>query len=184
MADNKNLKNVFNVLDELLSSADLSNVTAESTGFAELKDGYYLCEVKKAELKVSKSSGQPMAAFQFKVIEDGTDFRFDSKDKGTAVKLKGTKNRTIFKYFVLKDENSVLRFAGEMLRFEGETPGEPLLTKEYFTSSELIEDALEVLEGMHIYVHMSTNKNDDGTSSQWANIITWKTAAKLGLKVD
>ena len=183
MADTKNMKNIFNTLDALLENTDLSKVTAESTGFSELKDGYYLCEVKKAELKASKSSGNPMAAFQLKVIEDGTDFIFDVKNRATPITLKGTKNRIIFKYYVFKDETSVQRFAGEMLRFEDEN-GESILTKEYFTTSELIEDALDVLIGMRIYVHISTTENADGTSSTWTNLITWKTASALGLKVD
>lgn len=182
MADN-NMKNVFDQLDSLLSSTDIKDVNAESSGFAQLKNGYYLCEVKKAELKLSKSTNKPMVAFQFKVIEDGTDFTFDSKSKPTAVTLKGTKNRMLFKYYVFTDENSVRRFASDMLKFEGDNPGEPLLTKEYFTNSELIEDAIELLEGMHIYVHNDVSIKDDGTESVWVNLVSWTAAAKLGLKV-
>lgn len=183
MADDKNLKNVFNALDELLGSADIKDVSAEGSGFSQLKDGYYLCEVKKAELKLSKSSKLPMAAFQLKVVEDGVTFNFDSKANSAPIVLKGTKGRMIFKYFVFKDELSVQRFASDMLKFEGDTPGEPLLTKDYFTNSELIEDALEVLEGMRIYVHNDVKENNDGTTSAWANFMSWKNAAKVGLKV-
>lgn len=182
MADNIDMKSVFAQLDSLLTSTDIKDVDAESAGFAQLKNGYYLCEVKKAELKASKSSNKPMAAFQFKIIEDGTDFTFDSKSKATPVTLKGTKGQMIFKYYVFSDESSVRRFASDMLKFEGETPGEPLLTKEYFTTSELVEDALEVLEGMYIYVHNEVTEKD-GKESAWANLVSWSTASKLGLKV-
>lgn len=184
MSNNKDMKNVFNILDELLGSTNLDDVSAESSGFLELKEGYYLCEVKKAELKVSKSSGSPMAAFQFKVIEDGTFMKFDSKDRPTPVKLKGTKNRIIFKYFVFKDESSVKRFAADMMKFEGDEPGKSFLEKECFTNSELIEDAMDLLIGMHIYIHITVNVNDDNTTSSWPNLISWKTAGNLGLKVD
>lgn len=183
MADNKDLKNIFNTLDELLGSVDISDVSAEGAGFSQLKDGYYLCEVKKAELKISKASKLPMAAFQLKVVEDGTTFSFDSKANMTEIKLKGTKGRTIFKYFTLKDEASIQRFASDMLKFEGDTPGEPLLTKDYFLNSELIEDALEVLVGMRIYVHNSVTINEDDTTSTWVSFMSWKNAEKTGLKV-
>lgn len=184
MANNeKDMKNLFNQLDELLGASDIKDVSAESSGFAQLKNGYYLCEVKKAELKPSKSSGKLMAAFQLKVVEDGTDFTFDAKSRPTPVTLKGTKNRTIFKYFPFSDENSVRRFVADMLKFEGDEPGVPLLTKEYFTNSELIEDALEVLTCMNIYVHNDVSMKDDGTESAWVNFVSWADAAKLGLKV-
>lgn len=92
MANNeKDMKNLFNQLDELLGASDIKDVSAESSGFAQLKNGYYLCEVKKAELKPSKSSGKLMVAFQLKVVEDGTDFTFDAKSRPTPVTLKGTK---------------------------------------------------------------------------------------------
>ena len=51
-------------LDQLLGSTDLSQVTAEGSGFQELPVGYYLAEVKKAVLTVSKSSGFPMVSIQ------------------------------------------------------------------------------------------------------------------------
>ena len=93
---NKELKSVFNALDALLNMTDLSDVTADSNNFSELPDGYYLCEVEKAELKESKSSHQPMAAFQLKIIEDGVSV----DTSGELVKCNKTKNRKIFLYYV------------------------------------------------------------------------------------
>lgn len=182
MAD-KNIKNLFDQLDSLLGSSDIKDVTAESTGFTPLKDGYYLCEVKNAELKPSKTSGKLMVAFQLKVVEDGTSFNFDVNDKATPVTLKGTKNRMIFKYFTLGDEAAVKRFVADMLKFEGDEPGKPLLSKEYFTNSELVEDALEILVGMRIYAKIETSEKADGTETTWTNFVSWTTAAKIGLKV-
>lgn len=181
MEDNKDMQSIFNQLDKLLESTDIKDVNAETTGFVQLKSGYYLCEVKKAELKLSKTSKKPMVAFQFKIVEDGTNFTFDSKSKATPITLKNTKNRMLFKYYVFNDENSIRRFASDMLKFEGETAGEPILSKEYFTNSELLEDALDILAGSYIYIHNDVNKNDDGTESAWVNLVSWSTAAKLGL---
>lgn len=173
----EDMTNLFNSLDGVLSNTDLTDVTAESASFSELPDGYYLSEVEKAELKESKSSKQPMVALQLKVVEDGLGV--DST--GEFVELKKTKNRKIFMYYVLKDESAVKRFVTDMLKFEGEKEGEPLLGKEYFTNSQLLVDALDVLVGMNIYVQSSTTENDDGSNSVWKNLISWKRAKSLEL---
>lgn len=40
MANNeKDMKNLFNQLDELLGASDIKDVSAESSGFAQLKNG-------------------------------------------------------------------------------------------------------------------------------------------------
>lgn len=178
---NENMKSIFSQLDELLKTTDINDIDAESSGFTQLKSGYYLCEVKKAELKISNTSKKPMVMFQFKIVEDGTYFNFDNNDKPIPVTLKGTKNRMIFKYYVFSDEQSIRRFASDMLKFEGETVGEPLLSKEYFTNSELIEDALDVLIGRNIYIHNDVTKKADGTETTWVNLVSWKTASSIGL---
>lgn len=177
--ENENLKSLFASLDGILQNTDLSDVTADSNDFAELPDGYYLCEVEKAELKESKTSKQPMVAFQFKIVEDGTGVASD----GTFTTLKKTKNRKVFLYYVLKDERSVRRFATDMLKFEGEKEGEPLLGKEYFMNSEILEEALDVLTGSRIYIQSSTTENEDGSNSVWKNMISWKRAKALELDV-
>lgn len=177
----EDLKDLFANLDSLLSQTNIEDVTEENTGYSELPEGYYLCEVVKAELKESKSSHQPMAAFQFKIIENGQTIK--NEDEPEFIELKNTKNRMIFMYYVLKDEGSVKRFVSDMLKFEGEEEGQPLLGKEYFTNSELLEDALDVLTGMQIYVCISSSENQNGETSIWKNLISWKRADKLGLAV-
>jgi hypothetical protein len=171
------LNDVLNSLNGLLNNTDLSDVSAESAGFSELPDGYYLAEVEKAELKESKSSHQPMVAFQFKITDDG----LTPDENGDLVSVKKTKGRKIFIYYVLKDENSVRRFATDMLKFEGENPGEPILSKDYFTNSELLVDALDILKGCRVYIQSSTTINDDDSTSVWKNLISWKRASALEL---
>lgn len=176
--ENENLKEVFSNLDTLLSKTDLKDVTSESTGYDELDDGYYLCEVEKANLSVSKTSGSPMVAFQFKVTDNGISI--DEKT-GDVMEIRNSKNRKIFMYFTLKDEASVKRFVNNMLKFEGDTPNKPVLEKEYFTNSQLIEDALDILVGLRIYIQISSTENEDGSKSVWRNLISWKRAAALEL---
>ena len=95
--------------------------------------------------------------------------------------VKGSKNRKIFMYYVLKDTASVRRFVSDMLKFEGEERGKPLLDKEYFMNSEILADALKILEGMQIYIQITKSTNDDGTTRSWQNLISWKRAAALDL---
>lgn len=177
---NENLQSVFSTLDSILKKTDLTDVTSESAGFSELPEGYYLCEVTKSEMKSTKESKQPMAAFQLKVVDDGLKF-VEENDEINEVTLKGTKGRTLFLNYVLKDESSVRRFVADMLKFEGETPGESLLPKEAFTTSETVEDAIACLVGMRIYTQISKTERDDGTTATWTNLVSWKRATKLEL---
>ena len=68
-----------------------------------------------------------------------------------------------------------------MLKFEGDEPGIPLLERDYFTNSELLTSALEVLTGSRIYVQITISKNKNGDESSWVNLISWERAEKLGL---
>lgn len=177
------MKNMFDELDSLLGNTDLTDVSEDGAGFSELPDGYYLSEVESAELTVSKTSKKPMVKFQMKVVEDGLDAKINADGDIKLSHLKKTKNRKIYMYYVLKDEAAIKRFVADMLKFEGETAGQPLLSKEYFTTSELLTDALDCLVGMRIYVQVSTTENDDDTKSTWNNLISWKRAKALELPV-
>lgn len=173
----EDMTNLFNSLNNVLSNTDLTDVTADSNNFQDLPDGYYLAEVEKAELKESKSTHQPMVAFQFKTVDDGLGISND----GSYIKLTKTKNRKVFIYYVLKDESFVKRFATDMLKFEGEEKGKPILDKEYFTTAEVLVDALDILIGHRVYIQSSTTENDDGSTSNWKNLISWKRAEALEL---
>lgn len=180
MAD---MNDLYKTLNDLLSTVKLDDVTSESNdSFDNLPDGYYLAEVEKAELKESKTSHQPMIAMQFKVVEEGLDVSVNAVGEVSLKSIEKTKNRKIFMYWVLKDEKSVKRFASDMLKFEDDD-GESILPKEAFMRSETIEDSIELLQGMRIYVHISTTSNDDGSTSTWSNLITWKRAKILELPV-
>lgn len=176
--EQKDMSALFNNLDAVLKNTDLADVTAESAGFEELPDGYYLCEVEKTEIKESKTSHQPMAAFQFKVVENGIGVDAE----GNFTEIKNVKNRKVFQYYVLSDEQKVKRFVTDMLKFEGKKEGEPILPKEAFTTSETVVDALDALVGMRIYIQSSTTEKDDGSKSIWKNLISWKRVKALQLQ--
>ena len=180
MAELDNKKLIASIND-LLSKTDIKDITSESNSFQELPEGYYLCSVDSAKLKESKASGNPMVAFTFTVVENGHQYVADKDGNAEMKDVKGSKNRKIFMYYVLKDTSSVRRFVSDMLKFEGEEKGKPLLDKEYFMNSELLTDALNILEGTQIYVQITKSTNDDGTTSSWQNIISWKRAVALDL---
>jgi len=168
-------KELFSQLDNLLSTTDFKDVSADGSGFEDLQPGYYLAEVEKAKIEVSKSSGNPMISVRFKIVENGIDI----DEEGNKVSLKG-KGRVVFKYFTLKDEASIKRMASDMLKFEDDN-GESILPKEAFTTAETLEDALEIIVGMRIYIHITeTEKN--GEKNSWTNLISWKRATALELE--
>ena len=178
MPDEKT-KNLFSKLNDILQATNIDDVTAETAGYTELPDGYYNCEVTKAELRESKT-GKPMAMLVFRTTENGIDIDED----GNHFDIPKTTGKTFNICYVLEDENKVRRFVADMLKFEGETSGEPILGKEYFTTAEVLEDALEILVGLRIYMHASTSENDDGSKSSWKNLISWARAEKLELPID
>lgn len=174
-------KDIIASINELLKQTNINDVTSESNNFQELPEGYYLCTVDAAEIKESKASGNPMIAFTFTVAENGHHYVADKDGNAEMQEVKGSKNRKIFMYYVLKDTQSVRRFVSDMLKFEGEEVGKPLLDKEYFMNFEILEDALKILEGMKIYVQVTKSENQDGTTRNWQNLISWKRAAALDL---
>lgn len=178
MADT--LQKAMSALDQILSQTKLDDVSAESQGYSELPNGYYLCEVDKTNFGESKTSHLPMVSFTFKIVEDGTGFVY-TENEVSPFTIKSTKNRLIFKHYVFKDESSVKRFASDMLKFEGDTPGESLLPKEAFITSETMLDALDILVGYRIFIQADTNEKEDGTKATWYNLISWKRAAELEL---
>lgn len=172
-------------LDQLLGSTDLSQVTAEGSGFQELPVGYYLAEVKKAVLTVSKSSGFPMVSIQLQIVSDGLKTSDDVEDS-SLVAIPHTKGRMVFIHYPFKDGSSVTRFASDMEKFEGDKPGEPLLPKEAFSTSATLEESLSVLEevGPRIWINNSISRSvnpQTGKPGTFSNMISWKRALQLGL---
>ena len=171
---------IFDTLNDILSGINAQELSADSVIYDDLKDGYYLTEIEDAKLK-SSSSGKPMVTIRGKIVEDGYAVTFSEDNEVYFTPLKKSKGRVIFFNFVLSDETSVKRFITNMLKFEGEEPGEPLLPKEVFMNSETLTDALDIIVGNRIYTQVSTSVKEDGTKSTWNNFISWKRAKMLEL---
>lgn len=168
----------FDKLNSLLESLDLNEIKADDNeGYKSLPDGYYLCELAKAELTTTKQTGEPMVAFQFKTLENGIHL----DDSGlNLVENKSTKGKYIYLYYVLKDEKSLRRFISDALKFEDPSTQTSILTSEYFLNADILPDALDILVGFNIYVQISTSINN-GESRVWQNLVSWKRANMLEL---
>lgn len=170
------LQNIYSSVNKILEAIDTKQVTAESSDvYSQLPDGYYLSEVAKVEMTTSKSSGNPMIAWQFKTVEDGVTID-ENLNKSL---IKNTTKKTIFMYHVLKDQNSAERFISDALKFEGDEAGKSFLEKEYFTTAETLHDALDLLTGLRIWLHVDT---DDKNNTTWTRFVSWKRAVKLELE--
>ena len=182
-------------LDDLLGGVNMNGVSAESTGYQDLPNGYYLCEVETASLEKSKTSGLPMVKFGLKVVQNGIIETQDEDNNVYLERAQGTKNRKIFKYYILdpsKDfEKAVKSVISDLLKFEGSEPGTELLGeilrdddgKLTTPSTELLKGCLEVIIGSTIYVKSETSpsKKNPNEKSTWTNLIGWGRAEKLGL---
>ena len=172
-------KSIYDTLNKILSNSNIDSVSSESTGFSELQDGYYLCEVAETEIK--KSSNQdPLIVLTMKVIGNGYDAEISNDGEITFKELKGANGSMIWLNYAIKDEKSLKRFVSDMLKFEGDEQGEPLLPKEAFTTPETLEDAVKLLVENRIYVQISTTEKD-GKANTWKNLVSWKRVTGLEL---
>ena len=171
--DELELQKVFGALDALIKDTDINDVDAESAGFSDLPVGYYLCEVVKSELRKAKTSDNAQAFLSFKVLDDGLNIN----DDGDLIDIRNTKGKAVNKFYTFKDSDSFTRFVSDMLKFEGETPGEPLLPKQAFTDSRVIGEALQALVGSRVYINATETKG----GGRWYNLMSWKSATKMGL---
>lgn len=179
MADN-NLRELYKNVDSILSTVNVGKIDPNAPDYEDLPDGYYLCEVQKLELCVSKK-GNLQVKGAFKTVEEGLAVTIDEEGESQLTPVEKTKDKVFYKYWTLSEKKDVEKFIKDMLKFEGDEPGVPLLEKEYFLNSEVLEQALEVLQGMNIYAQVSTSKNKEGETSSWKNLISWSRAQSLGL---
>lgn len=177
----KDLNSIFSTVDNLLSQINAESIDPNASDFENLPEGYYSCEVVKAELGVSKTSEKPQVKLQLKTLENGLAIEVDDEGDSVLKEIQKTKGRFVFKYYSLDTKTNVEKMIKDMLKFEGSEPGVSLLERDYFANSELLTAALEVLEGSRIYTQVTVSKGKDGKDSSWVNLISWGRAEKLGL---
>ena len=182
MANNIDYSKISQTLDELLKNVDLSN-TSEDGVKQDVQDGYYLSEVKKAELSESKS-GNPMFTIEFNTVEDGKKIIVDDDGYAQLEDAKNTTNKRLFLNYVLSNEIQIGFFVSDMLKFQDLETDTPFFTKEDFQDTEGILRVAEMLSaGGIIYLMVQTveKKNEPGQYEKKIKPITWKRARKLEL---
>lgn len=169
-------------LDKLLGSVDLSSTTEEGVSF-KLPDGYYLCQVNKAELKESKV-GNPMVSIEYVTIEDGKKVIVDEAGYSQLIDAPKTANKKIYMNYVLSNEMNVGFFVSDMLKFQDLESNEPFFTNDDFKSTEgIIRVCDSLTAGGIIYIMIQTveKKDDSKEKEQKFNPISWKKARRLEL---
>lgn len=174
--------NIFETVNSILAKVNVNKIDPNSSDFESLPEGYYLSEVVKAEYEsFPDGSKAPRIKLQLKVVEDGLRVVINENGDSTLEPISKSKGRMIFKYYRLTTVEEAERCIKDLLKFEGENPGEPLLERDYFTTEDLLVEALEILEGSQIYVQNTITKKKDGETSSWINLLSWERATKLGL---
>jgi len=173
MAD---INKLYSDVNNILKGINVKKIDPNKDDFQSLPTGYYLCSFKLAV--TTSNAGNLQVKSEMKVVEPG--LAVDAE--GDFVEIKGTLNRKMWKYYSLKDEESVTKLIKDMLKFEDED-GESLLVEEDFASMEQIEAACEVVEDMQLYVNVNTYTKDGETKS-FINVLSWKRAEELGLLGD
>jgi hypothetical protein len=174
------LTDVFSSFDKVVKNTDLSGITAESSGFSDLKPGYYLCSLDKACFKKAKKDGAPQIMMQFSVVEDGVAYEQDDRGNDIVSPLKGSKNRKIFKYYPIRDDATLKRFVSDMMKFIDPKTKTALLPADAFTNHEVVGAALEAIAGSRIYLSLS-EVGEGESKSIFPNLISWTRAEQLDL---
>ena len=170
---------LMEILDQRLASVDSSKVTANNTGFKNLPDGYYNCELVEATLTTSKSN-KVMIKGKFKVFEAGLKEVFDETTGSSELVIsKGSKNRLIWINWLFDTDANTEKFISDMKKFEDED-GNQILPEEAFKMSSMLLDSLDAIKGLHVYIMLQTVEKN-GEENQYSNLISWSRAKQLDL---
>lgn len=184
--ENIDLTSIYDEIDGVMAETDLSNVSAESTGFEDLPYGYYLTQVIETKIGRSKSTQKPMITIVLEVVEDGLKLS-DSTDEIVFDSIKGTTKRHIYKNYTIKDSKSLKNFVSDMKKFEDPNEiGKSLLPDEAWTSAKYMGVSIPLLAEINcrIWLHNRESKKSDGTSGSWVDLVSFNQAAKIGLPVE
>ena len=186
MANEEIDNSIFDEIGEVMAQTDLSNVSADSTGFEDLPFGYFLAEVIETKIGRSKTSQKPMISLRLSIVDDGFKLS-DNPDEIVFEKIPSTKNRQVYRHYVIKDSKSLKTFVSDMKKFEDPSEvGKTLLPDEAWSDPRYMAEAITILEQIkcRIWLHNRPSKKPDGTDGNWTDLVSFNQAAKLGLPVD
>lgn len=184
--ENIDLSSIFSEIGDVMKQTDLSNVSAESVGYEDLPDGYYLAEVIETKIGRSKSSNKPMISLRLSIVDDGFKLS-DKEDEISFDKIEHTKGKQVFKHYIIDTSQNLKRFVSDMKKFEDPNEvGKQLLPDEAWSSPEIMGESISILSEINcrIWLHNRVTKKFDGTSNAWVDLVSFNQAAKTGLPVD
>lgn len=171
-------------INATLSKVDTEKVTEEGIK-TELPDGYYLCEIKSAELTESKNHNL-MVAIQFTTTEDGQQSIIDEDGFAKTVPAPNTKDKIIYQNYVISNEMNAGFFIADMLKFEDPESNTPIFDKDSdFADIDAIANVCDILNQYQpfVYIMVSTveSKDEPGKTEKKYKPISWKRAQRLEL---
>lgn len=190
--DDDNDLTIHSEISACLKQVDVSEIRSGGDGYEALPDGYYLCELAGPSeggswACRSKKTGNPMLKFAFRALDNGLTPKEDGSDGYD--EIANTMGRLIFKNYVFNPNDggsSATRFFEDLRKYQDPATKTTLLDDDSIKAlqdkPEAIEDILNALVGLKLYVHLETREGRNGLpASQWAYVIAWDRAERLGL---
>lgn len=172
------IKDLYSNVNNILKNINVKEIDPNEKDFVSVPSGYYLCSFK-FEVTTAKKNGNLQIKATAKIVDNG----ITTNEDGDYIEIPKTKNKNIWKYYSLKDEDSIKKLIKDMKKFEDEE-GNSLLSDEDFNSMEQIELSCEVLEEMQLFVHVNNYTKENGEEGSSNNLLSWKRAEELGLLSD
>lgn len=174
---------IFDEIDSLIKSTDLSNVSASSTGFDDLPFGYYKTMFSGVKFGKTKATQAPMISITFQVLEDGYKLDESNTSNINFERIGGVTKRLIFKNYVLTDSKGLKNLVSDLKKVEDPMSGEPLLTDEDLADSKHLQAFMNLFveSNVTMWVRIRETTKKDGTKGSWTDLIPNSTAQSLGL---
>lgn len=179
MAEQELDMSICDEINGLIQQTDLSNVSANSTGYDELPFGYYRTKFSGVKVGRTKSTQTPMVTLTLEVLEDGyklndATLQFE--------RIGGVTKRLVFKNYVIGDSKGLKSLVSDLKKVEDQD-GQPLLTDDYLKDFPAMYTFMKffVENGFTIWVRVRETKKKDGTTGSWTDLVSDSTALEAGL---
>lgn len=181
MAEQEYDMSICDEINGLIQQTDLSNVSANSTGYDELPFGYYRTKFSNVKVGRTRSTQTPMVTLTLEVLEDGyklndATLQFE--------RIGGVTKRLIFKNYVIGDSKGLKSLVSDLKKVEDPTDNNvPILTdndlKDFPSMWEFMKEFIK--SEMYIWVHVRETTKKDGTKGSWTDLVSDSTALEAGL---